>query len=71
MVHFMPDIAVSHGYDEHAFQEWADREGHKHGAFLDIVTLKTAVTTWCADELILAARKAGFFRIINPMAVPV
>jgi len=71
MVHFMPQLAMSHGFDEHAFVEWAEREGQRHGAFLDTVTLQTAVTTWNVDELILAAREAGFFRINNPMATPV
>lgn len=71
MVHFMRDLAMSHGYDVHAFEEWADRQGQRHGAFLDTATNRTAVTTWNVDELIKAARAAGFFRINNPMAVPV
>ena len=71
MVHFMNTLALSHGFDQHAFQEWADREGHKHGAFLDTVTMQTAVTTWEVDKLIDAARAVGFTRLTFEKTKPV
>lgn len=70
MIYGMRQLAVSHGFDEHAFQEWADREGQRHGAFLEEKTYETVVCSWHVDQLIKAAREAGFFRIDNPMAVP-
>lgn len=70
MIYGMPQLAETYGFDLHAFVEWADREGQRHGAFLEEKTYETVVCSWHVDQLIKAAREAGFFRITDPMAVP-
>ncbi len=64
MVYGMKQLARLRGFDEEQFVEWANHTAKLHGAFADKDSGELIVTTWNVDELLSAARNAGFTRII-------